>query len=94
MRYLQAPNPVLDSMRSPNANVDTQRLLQFQNLLTSPISRRSIHTRSVALNTSDSSSEEETDDEPAVNHGATSFENDYDIENDSGLNFQACLEFD
>jgi len=63
VRFIQNPNPVLGGQRSPNSDIDTQRLMQFQNLLTSAISRRSIITRSVALNTSDSSSEEETDDE-------------------------------
>jgi len=85
MRYIQTPNPVLGDQRSPNSDMDTQRLMQFQNLLSSPISRRSILTRSVAVNTSDSSSEEETDDEaddPAANNsnGATIFWYDNDTE--------------
>jgi len=80
--YLQTPNPLLDSQRSPNANVDGQRLSQFQNLLISPISRRSNPTRNVVLNTSDSSSEEETDDnerdDPSFNNsnGVAIFEHD------------------
>ena len=77
MRYLEAPDP------ARNSSIETQRLQRFRNLLTSPINRRSVHTRSSGLSTSDSSSEESTDDELGVNEGASTLEGNYDIDNDS-----------
>ena len=77
LRYLEAPNP------ARNSSMETQRLLRFQNLLTSPINRRSVHTRSSGLSTSDSSSEESTDDELGANEGASTLDENYDIDNDS-----------
>jgi len=77
LRYLEAPDP------ARNSSIETQRLQRFQNLLTSPINRRSVHTRSSGLSTSDSSSEESTYDELGVNEGASTLEENYDIDNDS-----------
>jgi len=73
LRYLEAPNP------ASNSSMETQRLLRFQNLLTSPINRRSVPTRSSGVSNSDSSSENSTDDE----QGASILDLHYDIDNDS-----------
>jgi len=83
MRYLQPRNPVVDTVTSPDSNIETQRFMQFQNLLTSPINRRLIRTRSVASSSSSSSSAEETDDESVGNYGSAFLSEDYDIEDES-----------
>ena len=64
LRFINSQNsdPVPESARVER-NIESQRLLQFQNLMTSPFYRRSNRVVADIMDASSSSSEEETDEE-------------------------------